>query len=131
MRLSQWRKTSIAILSVAILNLGFAGAAQAAIVDTSALVTTSREADLSTVRAQLDRTEVRAQFEEMGVDATAVERRIASLNDRELHRLAVDMQNAPAGGDAVWIVGAVFIVLIILELTGVIDIFKKDLSSIR
>jgi len=125
MRLSQWRKTSIAILSVAILNLGFAGAAQAAIVDTSALVTTSREADLSTVRAQLDRAEVRAQFEEMGVDATAVERRIASLNDRELHRLAVDMQNAPAGGDAVWIVGAVFIVLIILELTGVIDIFKK------
>lgn len=125
MRLSLWRKTSIAILSVAILNLGMAGAVQAAIVDTSALVTTSREADLSTVRARLDRAEVRAQFEEMGVDATAVDRRIASLNDRELHRLAVDMQNAPAGGDAVWIVGAVFIVLIILELTGVIDIFKK------
>lgn len=125
MQLSLWRKTSIAILSVAILNLGMVGAVQAAIVDTSALVTTSREADLSTVRARLDRAEVRAQFEEMGVDATAVDRRIASLNDRELHRLAVDMQNAPAGGDAVWIVGAVFIVLIILELTGVIDIFKK------
>ena len=93
--------------------------------DTSALVTTSREADLGTVRAQLDRAEVRAKFEDMGVDATAVERRIASLNDRELHQLAVDMQNAPAGGDAVWIIGAVFIVLIILELTGVIDIFKK------
>jgi len=125
MRLSPWRKTSIAILSVAILNMGLAGAAQAAIVDTSALVTTSREADLGTVRAQLDRAEVRAKFEDMGVDATAVERRIASLNDRELHQLAVDMQNAPAGGDAVWIIGAVFIVLIILELTGVIDIFKK------
>ena len=125
MRLSPWRKTSIAILSVAILNMGLAGAAQAAIVDTSALVTTSREADLGTVRAQLDRAEVRAKFEDMGVDATAVERRIASLNDRELHKLAVDMQNAPAGGDAVWIIGAVFIVLIILELTGVIDIFKK------
>ena len=125
MRFSPWRKTSIAILSVAILNMGLAGAAQAAIVDTSALVTTSREADLGTVRAQLDRAEVRAKFEDMGVDATAVERRIASLNDRELHQLAVDMQNAPAGGDAVWIIGAVFIVLIILELTGVIDIFKK------
>ena len=125
MRPSPWRKTSIAILSVAILNMGLAGAAQAAIVDTSALVTTSREADLGTVRAQLDRAEVRAKFEDMGVDATAVERRVASLNDRELHKLAVDMQNAPAGGDAVWIIGAVFIVLIILELTGVIDIFKK------
>ena len=125
MRLSMWRKTSVAILSVAILNMGFAGAAQAAIVDTSALVTTDREADLSTVRTALDRDEVRAKFEDMGVDATAVDRRIARLNDRELHQLAVDMQNAPAGGDAVWIVGAVFIVLIILELTGVIDIFKK------
>jgi hypothetical protein len=125
MRLSPWRKASIAILSVAILNMGLAGAARAAIVDTSALVTTDREADLSTVRAQLDRAEVRAKFEDMGVDATAVDSRIASLNDRELHKLAADMQNAPAGGDVVWIVGAVFIVLIILELTGVIDIFKK------
>jgi hypothetical protein len=125
MRLSLWRKTSIAFLSAALLNMGFAGAAQAAIVDTSVLVSTTREADLNTVRAQLDRAEVRAQFEAMGVDATAVDRRIASLNDRELHRLSLDMQSAPAGGDAVWIVGAVFIVLIILELTGVIDIFKK------
>ena len=125
MRLSPWRKTSIAILSVAILNMGLAGAAQAAIVDTSALVTTDREADLGTVRAQLDRAEVRAKFQDMGVDATAVDQRVARLNDRELHQLAVDMQNAPAGGDVVWIIGAVFIVLIILELTGVIDIFKK------
>jgi hypothetical protein len=125
MRLSPWRKTSIAILSVAILNMGLAGAAQAAIVDTAALVTTDREADMGTVRAQLDRAEVRAKLQDMGVDATAVERRVARLNDRELHKLAVDMQNAPAGGDVVWIVGVVFIVLIILELTGVIDIFKK------
>jgi hypothetical protein len=125
MRLSPWRKTSIAILSIAILNMGLASAAQAAIVDTSALVTTDREADLGTVRAQLDRAEVRAKFEDMGVDATAVDRRIAALNDRELHQLAVDMQNAPAGGDVVWIIGVVFIVLLILELTGVIDIFKK------
>jgi len=125
MRLSTWRKTSIAILSVAILNMGLAGAAQAAIVDTSALVTTERQADLGIVRTQLDRAEVRAKFQDMGVDATAVEQRVARLNDRELHKLAVDMQNAPAGGDAVWIIGVVFIVLIILELTGVIDIFKK------
>ena len=60
-----------------------------------------------------------------GSTRQAVDRRVAALNDRELHRLAADMQNAPAGGDVVWLVGAVFVVLIILELTGVIDIFKK------
>jgi hypothetical protein len=125
MKLSLWRKTSIAIVSVAILNMGLAGAASAAIADTSALVRTDRASDLSAVRAQLERADVRAKLEEMGVDAAAVDRRIAGLNDRELHRMAVDMQNAPAGGDAVWIVGAVFVVLIILELVGVIDIFKK------
>ena len=125
MKLSVWRKSSIAILSVALINLGMASAASAAIVDTASLVSTDREADLTAVRSRIERADVRAQLEEMGVDATAVDRRIASLNDRELHRLAADMKNAPAGGDAVWIVGAVFIVLIILELTGVIDIFKK------
>lgn len=125
MQLSLWRKTSIAVLSVAILNMGMAGAASAAIVDTQALVTADREADLSTVRNQLERADVRAQMEKMGLDAQAVDRRVAALNDRELHRLAVDMQNAPAGGDVIWLVGAVFVVLIILEITGVIDIFKK------
>lgn len=118
-------KFVVGILCVAILNLGFACAASAGVVDTATLVTTDRAADMSFVRTQFERADVRAKMEEMGVDATAVERRLANLNDREMHQLAADMKNAPAGGDAVWIVGAVFIVLIILELTGVIDIFKK------
>ena len=125
MKVSSWRKTSIAVLSIALINLGMASAASAAIVDTASLVTTDRATDLSAVRSRIERADVRAQMEKMGVNAAAVDRRVASLNNRELHRLAADMQNAPAGGDAVWIVGAVFIVLIVLELTGVIDIFKK------
>jgi hypothetical protein len=125
MKHSPWRKFALGFLSITIFNLGMAGAASAAIVDTASLVTPDRAADMSVVRTQLDRADVRAKMEEMGVDATALDRRLASLNDREMHQLAADMQSAPAGGDAVWIVGAVFIVLIILELTGVIDIFKK------
>ena len=104
---------------------GRLGAATAAIVDTSAIVTTDRAADLGAIRTQLERADVRAQMAEMGVDATAVEQRIARLNDQELHQLAADMRNAPAGGDALALIGAVFVVLLILELTGVIDIFKK------
>ena len=119
-------KFVVGIVCVAIVNMGMASAASAAIVDTSSLVTADRAADMGVVRTQLDRADVRAKMTEMGIDATAVDSRIASLSDRELHKLAVDMQNAPAGGDVVWLVGAVFIVLIILELTGVIDIFKKS-----
>lgn len=125
MKISLWRKCSIAVLSVSMLNMGMMGAASAAIVDTSALIATDREADLGAIRAQLARADVRAQMEQMGVDATAVEQRIARLNNHELHQLAADMRNAPAGGDALALIGAVFVVLLILELTGVIDIFKK------
>jgi hypothetical protein len=65
-------------------------------------------------------------MEQMGVNAASVEQRIARLNDGELHQLAADLRNAPAGGDgALALIGAVFVVLLILEVTGVIDIFKK------
>jgi len=118
-------KFVVGIVCVALINMCMAGVASAAIVDTAALVAPDRAADMGVVRTQLDRADVRAKMTEMGIDATAVDSRLASLSDRELHKLAVDLQNAPAGGDVVWIIGAVFIVLIILELTGVIDIFKK------
>jgi hypothetical protein len=126
MKLSLWRKYALGLLSVSLLNAGMMSAATAAIVDTSALVTTDREADLTAIRTQLSRADVVAQMEQMGVDAAAVEQRVARLNDGELHQLAMDMRNAPAGGDgALALIGAVFVVLLILELTGVIDIFKK------
>lgn len=125
MKLSLWRKCAVGVLSLSLLNVGMMSAATAGIVDTSALVTTDREADLGAIRAGLARVEVRAQMEQMGVDAAAVEQRITRLNDRELHQLAADLRNAPAGGDALALIGAVFVVLLILEVTGVIDIFKK------
>jgi hypothetical protein len=125
MRVSLWRKSAIAVLSVAIVNMGFMSAASAAIVDTSALVTTARDANLTEIRAQLNREDVRAQMQDMGVDAAAIETRLASLSDSELQQLAQDMKNAPAGGDVLGLLGAVFVVLLVLELVGDIDIFKK------
>jgi hypothetical protein len=125
MNLSSWRKCAIGILSVSLLNMGMMSAASAAIVDTSAVVTMDRQADLGAINAQLARADVRAQMAELGVDADAVEQRLARLNDRELHQLAADMRSAPAGGDILALIGAVFVVLLVLELTGVIDIFKK------
>jgi hypothetical protein len=121
-----WRKCVAGVLSASLLNLGTMSAASAAIVDTSALVTTDRAADLGAIRTHLAQTDVRAQMTRMGVDAAAVERRISRLSDSELQQLAADLRSAPAGGDALELIGAVFVVLLILEVTGVIDIFKKN-----
>ena len=73
----------------------------------------------------LAREQVRSQMQALGVDPAAVDARVARLSDTELQSLADRMQDMPAGGDALAIIGIVFLVLIILELTGVIDIFKK------
>ncbi|HXR51854.1 MAG TPA: PA2779 family protein [Steroidobacteraceae bacterium] len=122
---SKWRAAAVAVLAVAVTNVGFLNAAQAGIVATSAIVRTDRDANLATIRDQLDQSEVKAQMEKMGVDAASIDQRIAALSDSELHSLAKQMQDAPAGGDAIAVIGVVFLVLLILELVGIIDIFKK------
>ena len=125
MKISTFRVAAVAVLSLSVVNLGFVSSARAAIVDTGALVTTTRDANLATIRAQLNRAEVKQHLEGMGVDVASVDARVANLSDLELQKMATDMQNAPAGGGALVIIGVVFLVLIILEFVGVIDIFKR------
>jgi hypothetical protein len=114
------------VLCAAILNLGSPLVADAQIISTLQVVESqSRAADLATVNAALAREQVRTQFESLGVDPAKVDERVASLTDSELRTLAGQMQDMPAGADALAIIGIVFLVLLILEAVGVVDIFKK------
>jgi len=114
------------IVSCAFLAAGAPAVSYAGIIDTAAVVDASqRTTDLATVRAGLEREDVRDRFLALGVDPLAVDARLASLTDTELHSLAGRVETLPAGGDALAVIGVVFVVLLILELVGVIDIFKK------
>ena len=74
----------------------------------------------------LAREDVRAQLVQMGIDPTVAEERVAALNEAEAAQLQQQLDSLPAGGDSVLaVIGIVFIVLLILELTGVINIFSK------
>jgi hypothetical protein len=121
------QRSLIAVLCLAVLNLSSPTLARAAMVGTLQAVEagSSRAADLSTVTAALARDQVRAQMLALGVDPAAVDTRVARLSDSELRTLADRMQSLPAGGDALAIIGILFLVLLILEVVGVIDIFKK------
>jgi hypothetical protein len=112
---------------LALLNLGSPPVAQAALVATSQAVAAAdaRTADLALVNSTLAREQVRQQLSALGVDPAAVDARVARLTDSELRTLADRMEQMPAGGDALAVIGIVFVILIILELVGVIDIFKK------
>ncbi|MEY2853520.1 MAG: hypothetical protein RL030_652 [Pseudomonadota bacterium] len=125
MKSLNWRATTVVVLALTVANLGFVRNAQAGVVGTETLVQTDRNAQLAAVQAQLNRADVRAAFEKLGVDAAAIDERVAKLGDSELAELSRQMQDAPAGGDVFALIGVVFVVLLILELVGVIDIFKK------
>jgi hypothetical protein len=116
----------VVAVSLSLVNLGTPVIASAAIIDTQTVIQSGqRDADLATIRAGLDRAEVRKQFEALGVDAGVVDTRLATLTDAEIASLADRMDQMPAGGDLLAVIGIVFVILLILELVGVIDIFKK------
>jgi hypothetical protein len=121
-----FKRLTALVTCVAILNLGSPLVAQAAVIGTlQAAGQSGRVADLSTVSSALARGAVREQMVAFGVEPAQVEQRIAALTDAELRTLAGQMADMPAGGDALAVIGIVFLVLLILEAVGVIDIFKK------
>jgi len=120
------QRACVIAISLSLLNLGSPVIAMAGIIDTQTVIEAGqRDADLATIRAGLDRTDVRQQFTSLGVDPAVVDMRLAALTDAEIAQLADEMQQMPAGGDILAVIGIVFVVLVILELVGVIDIFKK------
>jgi hypothetical protein len=120
------RSGIVYLLVMTIFNLSLPVVAHAKVIGTLAsLESQQRSTDLATVNAALSRAEVRAQFTRLGVDAAVVDMRVASLTDSELRQLAQKIDTAPAGGSFLAVVGIVAIVLLILELTGVIDWIKN------
>jgi len=121
------RRSLVYVLCIALLNLGSPLVARAELVGTLQAVEagSTRSQDLATVTSTLAREQVRSQMVALGVDPALVETRVARLTDSELRSLAERMDQMPAGGDALAVIGIVFVILIILELVGVIDIFKK------
>jgi hypothetical protein len=126
MPIQRFRRACVALVSLSLVSLGLSAPAAAGIVGTADAIAAAQPQDhRAAVQDALARTDVREQMVGMGVDPVEVEARIAALTDAEVATLATRLEGAPAGGDALAVIGIVFIVLMILEFTGVIDIFKK------
>lgn len=84
-----------------------------------------RAAKETQVRSSLARDDVRQAMQSLGVDPLEADARIASLSDAELLQLEGQLDRLPAGGDALAVIGVVFLVLLILELVGVTNVFNR------
>ncbi len=119
------RDTVVLLVSTALLSVGWPAVSGAAIITTQEALSISAAAEREQrVRDYLARDEVAAELARYGVDAAAAAARVERLTEAELAELTGRIETLEAGGDAVGIIGAVFLVLIILELVGVTDVFK-------
>ena len=119
------QKSVVYVLVASLLSLASPAVVQAEIIGTlSAIEAAQRDAHMAKINGVLAQDQVRARMEALGVEPAHIEARLAALTDTELAKLAQDIESAPAGG-VLEVIGVVFIVLLILEAVGVIDIFKK------
>ena len=79
------------------------------------------------LRQFLAREDVRAALIAHGIDPMEAKKRIDTLSDDEVIRISNQIDQLPAGGGAVEfllvVILALFLVLVILDLTGVTDVF--------
>lgn len=78
------------------------------------------------VEAYLLRDDVAAELAELGVSHEMAMARVADMSAAELEQVAGRIDQMPAAGNGVIVVlGVVFLVLIILEVVGVTNIFRR------
>jgi hypothetical protein len=123
-------KRSVALCTASCIS--FAGMAQAAppAEVTPPLITAAEVAQAtqgSAAHAQLlqtlSRAEVAAALQARGVSVQAARDRVAALTDDEAARVAAEMDQAPAGGDAIGTIVFIFVLLLITDILGFTKIF--------
>lgn len=119
-------KTVAMLLAITLGLTGVMHSASAAVIGTRTVMMQAERADtVARVQAAMDRESVQGQLVALGVDVESAKARIASLSDAELQQLDGRLAELPAGAGLLEVVGIVFVVLLILELVGVVDIFKR------
>jgi hypothetical protein len=83
------------------------------------------QADRTALQQRLLQDDVRTELLSLGVSPESVENRINNLSPGERAQINARLDSLPAGGDGLGTVALVLLILILLEVTGVIDIFPR------
>ncbi len=108
------------LLIVCTVGMGLPLPASAGIVSTDQIVA---GVERDQIRDFLDRAEIQAQMQSMGVDVAAARARVDALTDEETRDLAARIGELPAGGSVLGVLFAVFIILLITDILGLTKVF--------
>ena len=120
------RRGCALMLCVVLVTAAMPQPAQASMIGTLDALALEQQSDsLASARAALARDDVRERLLVFGVNPADVDARLAALTAEELTLLSGRLDELPAGAGVLEVLGIVLLVLLVLEFTGAIDIFKK------
>lgn len=123
---AHWKRLFSVLLVFSFFTLGLQTQANAGIVGTDQLLASEQlQHDKQQLQAWLARADVRKQLIDLGVDVDAASHRVNSMTADEVKQLAAHMQDMPAGSGFAETAVLAFIVLVILEVTGVTDVLPN------
>jgi hypothetical protein len=106
---SAWAKTICRLLVVLMIWTPYQ-IAQAGMIGTDQVATTSSQADRTAVLGFVTRADVAGQLQALGLDAATAKDRVGAMTDSEVSYLAGQVNSLPAGADTA---GVILIILII------------------
>lgn len=124
--LSRSKRIFTTLVVISFFSIGVQNVSVAAIVSSSDMVAAEQnQLDRDQLKTWMAREDVREQLVDMGVDVDAAIDRVDSMTDREVQQLSARMDELPAGSGIVEVAVLAFLVLVILEVTGVTDILPN------
>jgi hypothetical protein len=106
---SAWAKTICRLLVLLMVWTPYQ-VAQAGMIGTDQVATTSSQADRSAVLSFVTRADVAGQMQALGLDAATAKDRVAAMTDTEVSYLAGQINSLPAGADTA---GVILLILIV------------------
>jgi len=123
--LRKLRNTIGLVLFSTMLSLGLSTPGYSAMLGTQEIIagdTALQQKDY--VKELLSRDEVRDQLISMGVDPDNAKQRVDSMTEEEVRTMASNLDQLPAGGDALTVAAVVLIVLLITDLLDLTNVYN-------
>ncbi len=116
------KRLMVCLFSLALLPLASVYADSPLISSQEALAL-ERTGSVEQLQTWFQRDDVAAELMALGVDPAQVDARVAALSPAELDAMAQHLDELPAGAGVLEVLGATFLVLIVLDLLGILNIF--------
>jgi hypothetical protein len=112
--------------------LGVQAPVHAGMVGTGAVLSQEHAAsERAQILAALERLDVQQGLVDLGVEPQAARDRVLALSDAEVQQMAGQLDQLPAGGDALGVVVFIFVLLLITDILGYTDIFPFVKKTVK